>query len=155
MGIIEDDLMVIEHRKGNFMLDALGLRVTGNLVDLKVWRRGVDHTSLLEDTGGKVETTMISEIDLDHGHSGLGDDRNVLAVDDLHLGDDSSLQTENDVRAVVEEDVVDLGKDVDGHIGAVEDDEIVGHGGRDGNDSRVPLFDHNAATIKRTGSHHS
>lgn len=155
MVIVEDDLMVIEHREGDFMLDTLGFRVTGHLVDLKVRRRSMDHTRLTEDTGGKVETTMVREIHLDHRYSRLGDDRDVLTMDDFDLGDDTAFETENDVGAVVEEDVVDLGEDVDRDVGAVEDDEVVRHGGRDGHDSRVPLLDHNATTIKGTGSHNS
>lgn len=151
LGVIEDDLVVVEHREGDLVLDALGLGVAGDFVDLEVRRRGVDDTSLMEDAGGKVETAVVSEVDLDHGDPGLGDDRDVSAVDDLYLGDDTSFETEHDIGAVVEEDVVDLGEDVDGDVGAVENDEVVGHGGRDGNDSRVPLFDHNATTIKGTG----
>lgn len=155
LGIVEDDLVVVKHREGDLVLDALGLRVTGHLIDLEIRRRGVDDTSLLEDAGGEVETTVVSEIDLDHGHLGLGDDRDISTVDDLHLGDDAPLETEHDVGAVVEEDVVDLGEDVDGDVGAVEDDEVVGHGGRDGDHSRVPLFDHDTTTVKGTGSHDS
>jgi len=101
--------MVAKHRERNVMFDTDVLSfLRDDLKDLEIGRGGVDDAGLTKDGRTEIETATVGHVDLDDGNCRLCDDRDVLAMDDLDLRDDPALETEDNVGAVVDEDVVDL-----------------------------------------------